>query len=259
MNGLALFLGITVLVCVSHDFIFTTVSINGAGPISKRLSAFIARLFLKLSIITQRRTLLRYSGASVILSLICWWIGGLWLGFFLLLLSDQSSIINASPSSSVDTMDKIYYSAYVLSTMGNGDFIPGSSLWQIIVGIFSFSGFIFITTAMTYLISVSSAVIHKRSLALQIADIMSLTEDEGRLAFLINHSNELRGMINKHTQNHLAYPIVHFFISINKNASFSFGLNNLNELLIQIQESSTSSIEIKPFINAIDNLSLIHI
>lgn len=245
---------VLLLFTIGYDFFFTVISINGAGPISSRLSALISTVFLKMNYALKTRKVLKYSGVSVILSLIIWWIGGLWLGFYLLILSDEPSVVTASSGTVADASDKFYYSGYVLSTMGNGDFVSGSSRWQIVIAVFSFSGFIFITTAMTYLISVSSAVIHKRSLALFITDMIVLDEDEDRMNCLYENEADLRSMINRHNQNHLAYPVVHYFFSMDKKASFSFGLWELNEVIVSIQNNHAHRPhKLKPLIQAIDS------
>lgn len=254
MNFVILLLTILLLVIVIWDFFSTVISINGAGIVSSRITALISWIFLKLKSQQNSRSILKCSGVSVISSLIIWWIGGLWLGFLLLLVSDSNSVINVSTNEIASLSDKFYYSGYVLSTMGNGDFVPGSPRWQIVIAVFSFSGFIFITTAMTYLISVSSAVIHKRSLALFITDMMVLDQHEDKVNCLYENEADMRGMINRHNQNHLAYPVVHYFFSMDKKTSFSIGLWNLNTLLISIQNKPAyQSHKINPLIHAVDN------
>jgi hypothetical protein len=253
MNWSLFIASVLLLFTVAYDFFFTVISINGAGLVSSRLSGWISELFLNLNKAVKGRKMLNYCGVSIILSLIIWWIGGLWLGFYLLILSDERSVVTASTGIAADVSDKFYYSGYVLSTMGNGDFVPGSPCWQIVIAVFSFSGFIFITTAMTYLISVSSAVIHKRSLSLYINDIMTLNEED-RINCLYENAAKIRNMINRHNQNHFAYPVVHYFFSTDKKTSFSIGLWKLNALLTSIQnDSGHPSHKVMPLIRSIDN------
>lgn len=254
MNTILLFLATLLLLIIIWDFFFTVLSISGAGFVSSMISAIISTIFLKLSRLLKNREVLNYSGVSVILSLIIWWIGGLWLGFFLLLVSDSDSVVNTSTHEMASLSDKFYYSGYVLSTMGNGDFKPGSSNWQIVIAFFPFSGFIFITTAMTYLISVSSAVIFKRSLAHSISDIMVLDNYDERINCLYENTDDIRNRINQHNQNHLAYPVVHYFFSLDKKASFSVGLWELNAMLTSLQNDPTHPLnKLKPLNQAIDN------
>ena len=254
MNTILLFLATLLLLIIIWDFFFTVLSISGAGFVSSMISALISTVFLKLSRFLKNREVLNYSGVSVILSLIIWWIGGLWLGFLLLLVSDSDSVVNTSTHEMASLSDKFYYSGYVLSTMGNGDFKPGSSTWQIVIAFFPFSGFIFITTAMTYLISVSSAVIFKRSLAHSITDIMVLDNYDDRINCLYENTDDIRNRINQHNQNHLAYPVVHYFFSLDKKASFSVGLWELNAMLASLQNDPTHPLnKLKPLNQAIDN------
>ena len=254
MNIIILFFAILLLLIIIWDFFITVLSISGAGFVSSMISALISTVFLKLSRLLKNREVLNYSGVSVILSLIIWWIGGLWLGFFLLLVSDSDSVVNTSTHEMASISDKFYYSGYVLSTMGNGDFKPGSSTWQIVIAFFPFSGFIFITTAMTYLISVSSAVIFKRSLAHSITDIMVLENYDERINCLYENTDDIRNRINQHNQNHLAYPVVHYFFSLDKKASFSVGLWELNAMLTSLQNDPTQPLnKLKPLNQAIDN------
>lgn len=254
MNTILLFLATLLLLIIIWDFFFTVLSISGAGFVSSMISALISTVFLKLSRFLKNREVLNYSGVSVILSLIIWWIGGLWLGFLLLLVSDSDSVVNTSTHEMASLSDKFYYSGYVLSTMGNGDFKPGSSTWQIVIAFFPFSGFIFITTAMTYLISVSSAVIFKRSLAHSITDIMGLDNYDERINCLYENTDNIRNRINQHNQNHLAYPVVHYFFSLDKKASFSVGLWELNAMLASLQNDPTHPLnKLKPLNQAIDN------
>lgn len=254
MNIIILFFAILLLLIIIWDFFITVLSISGAGFVSSMISALISTVFLKLSRLLKNREVLNYSGVSVILSLIIWWIGRLWLGFFLLLVSDSDSVVNTSTHEMASISDKFYYSGYVLSTMGNGDFKPGSSTWQIVIAFFPFSGFIFITTAMTYLISVSSAVIFKRSLAHSITDIMGLDNYDERINCLYENTDNIRNRINQHNQNHLAYPVVHYFYSLDKKASFSVGLWELNAMLTSLQNDPTQPLnKLKPLNQAIDN------
>lgn len=151
----------------------------------------------------------------------------------------------------------------MLSTLGNGQYIPNSGTWQIIIAAFSFAGFIFITTAMTYLMNLTSAVIHKRELSLFISNL-GVTPEE----ILFNSYNgtnfkrltrlapDLQQMINKHSQNHYAHPGVHYFYSIPRDQSLSVNLTNLDEAitLLETRVKNDTSIDedLRPLRNAID-------
>lgn len=238
MNVLFLILGIVVTSITAFDFFYTTVSINGAGILAQQVSSGIAGLFLWLNRKTPGRRLFQFSGMTHILTLVTLWLMLLWLGFFLLLMGDPNSVIHASNGSTPGIAGKIYFSGYTLSTMGNGGYVPGDGIWQVVVAAFSFAGFIFITTAMTYLISLTSAVIHKKKLSLFISNLGETPEEIVTNAFNGNDFEqlekvvpELQQMINEHNQNHFAHPGVHYFYSQSGSESLAINITNLDEAL----------------------------
>lgn len=232
------FVGLLLIFLTAYDFFDTTLSSNGSGFITHRVSHGIWQLLLRISQARDSPHILKRAGISVILSLIALWLGLLWLGLFLLLVGDSDSVVTSSKSIPATVPDKLYYSGYVLSTMGNGGFKPGSSLWQFITSVFSFAGFIFITTAMTYVISVASAVIDKRSLSLFIANLGDSPQqilinawDGERLLGLTSVAIELQQMINRHVQNHMAYSTLHFFHSGYPQNAIAINIARLDEAL----------------------------
>ena len=238
MNLLALLAGILIVVLTVYDFFSTTLSSNGAGFMTHRVSHLIWQSFLRVSRLSDSPPVLKSAGISVILTLIILWLGLLWLGLFLILLGDYDSVVTAAKGLPASALDKLYYSGYVLSTMGNGDFKPGSTRWQLVTAVFSFAGFIFITTAMTYVISVASAIIDKRSLSLFIAnmgdspqELLTNAWDGESLSGLTSVATELRQMINRHVQNHRSYSTLHFFHSGRKRSSIAINIVKLDEAL----------------------------
>ncbi|HCD53664.1 MAG TPA: hypothetical protein DEQ34_14550 [Balneolaceae bacterium] len=262
MHTFYLILGITIIVVIAYDFFYTTLSFNGAGYLSRLTSRFLSSLFLFLNRYVPRRNALRYSGVTHILFLLGMWIGLLWIGFFLLLMSDPGSVVEEGTGSAASALTKMYVSGYTLSTLGVGDYVPGSEGWQIIMAAFSFAGFIFITTAMTYLMSLTTAVIHKRNLSLFIANMGDSPEelaasfyDGEHFSILTDISARLREMINKHNQNHYAHPAVHYFYSTARDESLSINLVNVDEALTILThhvESKTWRVQdIRPLRDAI--------
>jgi len=256
-------LGVLLIIAIASDFFYTTVSFNGAGILSRTISTAIAAIFLWVIRKTDSHVLFKFSGMSHILALVIAWIGLLWLGLFLLLMSDPSSVIHAPSQTAASAASKFYFSGYVLSTLGNGQYIPNGKSWQIIVAGFSFAGFIFITTAMTYLMNLTSAVIHKRKLSLFISNLGETPEEIIANSYngtgfkrLTTVASDLQKMINEHSQNHYAHPGVHFFYSILRGESLSVNLTNLDEALTllntHIIKDKAVDEDLRPLRNAID-------
>ncbi|MFA0963441.1 ion channel [Roseivirga sp. BDSF3-8] len=252
MNYLFLIIGILLLMIVFTDFFLTVISVSGAGLVSSRLSGYVCDVFLWVGEKSGQRVVLKYAGAIITLTLITWWILGLWLGFYLLLLSDPYSVLVATSEVPGNSTDKMYFSGYVLSTMGNGDFKPGLPSWQIVIAVFSFTGFIFFTTAMTYLISVSSAVIHKRSGALFINNILRLPASR-QLQHVLDNASDIVDMINVHNQHHLAYPVIHYFFSMKEKSSFIVNIWRLNRLVTSADNGAGASEKADLLIGAIED------
>ena len=157
-------------------------------------------------------------------------------------MGDHYSVLHAPSGTQANAINKFYFSGYVLSTLGNGQYIPNGGGWQVTVAAFSFAGFIFITTAMTYLMNLTSAVIHKRKLSLFISNLGETPEEILVNSYtgngfdrLTNVAPDLQQMINEHSQNHYAHPGVHFFYSISRTESLSCNLTNLDEALSLVQ------------------------
>lgn len=242
IHEIYLIAGIFIVFVTACDFFYTTVSFNGAGIMTRTISEKIAAAFLWTNRKTRSRYLLKFSGLTHILIQVALWIGLMWFGLFLMLMSDPAAVLHVPSGAPANAVNKFYFSGYVLSTLGNGDFIPNGDEWKITVAVFSFTGFIFITTAMTYIMNLTSAVIHKRKLSLFISNLGETPEEilvntytGNGFERLTNIATNLQQMINEHSQNHYAHPGVHYFYSIPRSESLSLNLRNLSEALSLIQ------------------------
>ncbi|HLR77107.1 MAG TPA: hypothetical protein VK106_05565 [Balneolaceae bacterium] len=235
-------IGFIVVFLIISDFFYTTLSFNGAGYINRKLATAISSVFLFIRKHTKNRKIFKFSGLSQILLSIISWIGLLLLGFFLILLSSHSSVLYSTSRLPAGVINKLYFGSSVIASLGTGEFIPGDELWQLITLFFLLTGFIFITTAVSYLLNLNSAVIHKRSLALSISNIGETPEEiidntysEGSFQALVRDASGLMSNMNKQKQNHYAYPISHFFFSTTREESFPVNLANLSEALTLIK------------------------
>lgn len=133
---------------------------------SHRVTHGIWRFILYLGKTNNSKKPLKLIGVFILLCTLILWLLLLWIGLCMMLMSEERSIVTSTKEETADVLDKVYYSGYVLSTMGNGDFKPADQFWQIVTSLFSFAGFVFITTTISYFVSVSSAIINKRTLSL---------------------------------------------------------------------------------------------
>ncbi len=171
--------------------------------------------------------------------MIALWILLLWASLFSLLLSDHNSIINSTTHLPADMWEKLYYAGFILSTVGVGDYVPSNNFWRIITDIYSFTGLVFVTMSITYFISVLSAVLNQRRLALSLNSLGSspynIIENGWNgenFSRLVNQASQFSNDIFKHSQNHLAYPVIHYFHSTDKNISIIIQISKLYDALL---------------------------
>lgn len=230
--------GALIVLITAYDFFYTTLSASGAAFITHRTTHAFWSFFLFSSKVFHSKKILKGAGGFILLCTLLLWLILLWAGLFLMLISDERSVVTSSKELTSGLVDKLYYSGYLLSTLGLGDYKPEGKLWQMLTSIFSFTGFIFITTAISYFVSVSSAIISKRTLSLTISNlgsspqvILSNSWNGKDFSRLIRYVPSLQQQINQHTQSHMAYPVLHFFHTAGKKDSIAINLTNLDEAL----------------------------
>ena len=235
MEQLFLVAGIILLLFTIYDFFFTTLSGSGAGFISKSVASF-SFVATRLGSKIFGRKVFNYSGMIVNLAVLFVWIMLIWFGLFMVYSYDPSGITN-SDSRPANWVERLYYTGYILSTLGLGNFKPTTPFFEVVTSIFSFFGFIFFTSSMTYLISVSSAVIRKRTLSRSILNLGKSPAEVVKKLSEVNSSYKdqqllsLQEKIDNHLVSHQAYPVVHFFSHSNPDNCFSTNFARLDGAL----------------------------
>lgn len=215
INVTYLIIGIFILIFTIYDFFFTTLSSSGAGFISRRISLASHKIIQSLLPLFGRR-IYSYSGLVVNLSVFFTWLLLVWFGLYLIYSSDPDTIIN-SKGIAANALERLYFTGYVLSTLGMGNFYPTTVPFEILTSIFSFFGFVFFTSSITYFLSVSSAINNKRTLARSIQCLGKTPESiaskflDQETSYSFQQMLNFQMMIEKHVVNHQAYPVVHYY------------------------------------------------
>ncbi len=254
MTGvLSLVSGVLLLLIIIADFFYTTLSGSGAAFIT-RFMYRVGHKVIHFAAGVGGRNVFRISGLVINLLLVSTWVVIVWLGLFLVY-SYQPSFIVDSAGRIADGIERLYFTGYVLSTLGVGNFFPTSPFFELATSVFSFFGFVFFTTTMTYLISVSSAVVHKRTLALYIHNLGQTPEEllrnilEKDPSYSYQVFSSLQQMIDRHSVYHQAYPVLHYYGNADVASSFSLNLTILDEavsLLLRNQQADELYTELQP-------------
>ena len=172
---LSLIIGTILLISIIYDFFFTTLSGSGAGLVTRTVSA-ISHSFLQFLSRLFGRRIYRISGLIINLFVLLVWISVVWIGLFFIYSSNPEAIVN-SQGKIASNIERLYFTGYILSTLGMGNFYPTTNSFETLSSISSFFGFIFFTSSMTYFLSVSTALINKRTLARSIQNFGKTPEN----------------------------------------------------------------------------------
>jgi len=247
-------IGLLITLLVVYDMTFTILSPKGAGTIADRTTRAIWRAILALSGKNGRSKVLTYAGPLILLAIVLTWIILLWIGNTMIILSDATSLWSPSKESYVtDIPDKAYFIAYVLSSMGSGDFSPNGDWWMIYTGFISFTGVVFISLGISFLIPVVEAITLKRQVALQIHALGTTPKkilqnyDDDNFKKLVECLDDMEPSLIKLSQYHLAYPIIHYFHSTKHFESLPIKLVSLDEamsiLMYKVSKNSISDVQ----------------
>ncbi|RKS53770.1 hypothetical protein BC962_2025 [Gillisia mitskevichiae] len=253
MNIALFILGLVITLVTIFDMISTILSPRGAGFIADRISRGIWRACLMACNRDGRKKFLNIVGPALLLIIVLTWILLLWFGNTFIVYSDAEALWSSSKNAYVTGfVEKMYFTAYVLSSMGNGDYTPGNGWWMIYTGFISYTGVVFISLGISFLIPVVDAITLKRQISLRIHQLGKTPSEiikryeENNFKELLQVLNELEPSLLKLAQQHLAYPVIHYFHSENLHESLSVKLVTLDEtmsiLLYSVDKENLSDI-----------------
>jgi hypothetical protein len=210
-------LGILLIAYAFLDLLWTTF-LEGGAPLTTQVCARIAHGMSRIqSRCTTRRTI-SLTGLLAVVATVGLWIMMLWAGWALLFSADRTSVVDAVSGKPADPWERIYFTGYSLSTLGLGDYRPHGHFWQMATAIASGSGFLLFGLALAYLVPVISAATQKRQIAVYITSLGRSPDEIVLRAWngedttaLAPHLQSLTGMLALLGENHLTYPVLHYF------------------------------------------------
>ncbi|WP_044022178.1 ion channel [Bacillus sp. SG-1] len=238
MNVLYLISGILVLALVIVDLLWTTIWVDGGGgPLSRRLGKGFWYTLRKIS--SDNSKILRLAGPMILSLTLIIWILLLWIGWTLVFSADVESILLSQNKNPITTVaERIYFVGFTLFTLGIGDYIPKRGFWQIVTTFATGTGMLFITLSVSYVVSVVSGVVQKRAFAKSITglgnDWVTIVKNSWNGQDLHNidlFMKDISSQLIVLTQQHKAYPILHYYHSQDKEQSSSVALALFDEVL----------------------------
>ncbi|MGQ4877297.1 potassium channel family protein [Billgrantia sp. LNSP4103-1] len=232
---------------VIYDAVRTTLAASGSGPLTGWLGRFTWLMALQAHRRLSLNGLLRAVGPWITVGLITIWVGLVWLGWWLVFNSHETAVFHPDSGTYAAPLERFYFIGYTITTLGYGDFVPGMGKWQVLAVLAAANGFFLLTLAVTYILSVMSAVVEKRQLAVSIhalgvtpADIVEKLAGEGDFSELGDQADDLKSTIISVGQQHLAYPILHYYHQGHAERALPVALFRLYQAIVIVCHGSTS-------------------
>ncbi|WP_238528499.1 potassium channel family protein, partial [Halomonas sp. HAL1] len=165
------------------------------------------------------------------MALLLTWFLVAWLGWFLLFCSSPQAVVLSSSNATASLVERAYYTGYTLTTLGYGDFVAGNDNWRLPAVLAAANGFFLFTLSITYILNIITNVIQKRQTSLTISalgenpqQILASTSGDGKFATLVSQLQPLQQSISTLGQQHLAYPILHYYHSETSSKALSLAI-----------------------------------
>ena len=242
MSVFLLVLGLFILAVISSDVLVTTLTLRGGGFLTDRFSSWLWHGATKIHRYHTNHRLLAAIGLLLVLGMAFLWYFMTWVAWSLIFNSFQDAIINSSNSEPASVWGRIYFTAYTLTTLGRGDYQPQTTFWHLLTGLAAANGFFLVTLSIAYLFPVVSAAIQKRSLAMYISSlggtgdtILTNTWNGKDFGNLDQHLIALAPLIIGLSEQHLAYPVLHYFHTRERSRCLPLSLAALDEAMTLLQ------------------------
>lgn len=243
MAFLLALVGTVILLITAVDIVWTTLGTHGGGPVTSPLTNAVWQMALKSHRRSPNHRALSVVGSVILVIMVAVWISLIWGAWLLIFLSHPESVVDAGTHLPADLASRIYYVGFVLFTLGNGDFVPTSSVWRILTSLACATGIGSLSVAITFILQVLTTVVEKRSLGAYISDIGETPEeillrawDGEKLAGLDQHLVMLTSMVHLYAEQHLAYPVTRYFHAEHQRAATTLRLAVLYDSVLLISE-----------------------
>ena len=236
-------IGVVILFAGILDLIWTTLGTHGGGPLSSPLMNLTWNGLVALHRRSPHHRLLSFAGSFLLFSLLLFWVAIEWAGWVLVFGGTKSGLVVAKTGEAVDFWTRMYFVGSTMFTAGTNEFVPRGGAWQMATALTAGSGLIVVTVGITYVIAVLDAAIGKRTVATFIWDMGATPEriidrawDGERFIGLDQHLVDLAAALEQYGENHLAYPILHYFHAENRRTAAALRVAALFDALLLMGE-----------------------
>lgn len=256
MQTLILLAGVALIGFTMLDALMTTLSATKrAGPLTRVVTATVWRGALALHRRTPRHGLLTAVGPVLVVLSLAIWMTLLWAGWTLVFGSHDGAVLTSSGKDPAGWVDRIYFAGVSLISLGAGDLVAVSPWWRVLSVVSTMTGLFLLTLALSYFVSVLSAVTERRSLAAQLVALggtpqeMLLRAWDGE-QISSSLSSTLTGMgsqLSKLAEQHLTYHVLHHFHARDHRRAALVGIARFDEAITLLEHGVSPEHRLDPF------------
>lgn len=244
MTAALIVLGLLLVALATVDAVLTTIAASaGGGPLTRLLGRVVWPLVIRTSRGTRPSLLHRRSGVLMVLLTLGLWVCLQLAGWLIVFTSSERAVLDATTSLPASFVERMYYVGFVVFTLGVGDFVAGDAPWQLLTVLGTFLGLFLVTLAVTYILSVVSAAVERQALASTISGLGSTAEGivlngwagDAFSAAFVQHLVQLSGQVATLAEQHLAYPVLHFFVGDTRSTVAPLAVARLDDALLLLQ------------------------
>lgn len=237
MNGGLFLLGLGLVTFSTLDMLWTALWVDGgASPLASRLASGTWHLLRRVA--GGRDSLLSLAGPLVLAVTLLSWVLVLVAGWTLIFAAADQGLYDTVNRQYASGVERAYFVTYVIFTLGLGDIVPSGRVWQVATAVMSASGMLLVTLVVSYVLSVISAVVQRRTFASSVSGLASSAEAFVQVGWNGEHLRDLAPQLRRLTsqlgtvtQQHLAYPVLHHYRAASLNAASGPALAILDDAL----------------------------
>src|SRR5206468_6355897 len=216
---------------------------HGGGPLTGHGMRIVWRGMVALHRRRPAHRVLSFAGSLMLAMTVIVWMGLLWLGCFIVFSGKRDAVVRSRERAPVTVEERAYFTGATLFTFGNAEYVPNGPRWRCMTVLTGAIGLGTATLAITYLMQVLSSVVLKRTLGAYVSDT------GGTPAAIIGRAwtgenwdglelfmAQLTTMLHTVTEQHLAYPVLHYFHSEQLRTAAAVRIPSLYELTLILAE-----------------------
>lgn len=235
--GIGLVGGAVVLFALYDLFQTVLAAGRGAGPLAGRIARVTWKALRGVARVVSGHGPLAISGPAILIAIVTTWVLLLILGWTLVF--GGPDVLGAVDSeSAVPLLTRLRYAAGVVIGRGSATVEPAGGLYEVLEPIAALTGLTVLSLSIAYTLAVVQGVVEKRSLALMVSalgrspgEILTRAWNGRDLGELDLHYIGLVPRVAEVAQAHLAYPVIHYFHSVERDTALGPSIVALDEAL----------------------------